>query len=97
MKLDARLQRLERLEHAHEAAERVRDRANRARLAQFFAEEGDPRAFPDFGEISPEFQARWTWLYLAWQTTPDGFIDGLLPEHLAPEVGAGYIFFPPVT
>ncbi|MHB1070117.1 MAG: hypothetical protein ACYC1W_09675 [Gemmatimonadaceae bacterium] len=87
--------RLLRLEHEHAAARRAGDRAHRERLAQLFREEGDPRTFDDFGELEPEFQVRWAWLYDAWKTTPAGFIEGELPAHLAPEPGPLVLFVPP--
>jgi hypothetical protein len=82
MNLDARLLRLE---HVHAVAERAQWRASRARLAQLFLDEGDPAENPTFAELTHVEQVRWAWLYTAWRTTPSGFLDGLLPEHLAPE------------
>jgi hypothetical protein len=93
MNLDARLLHLE---HAHAVAERAQWRAHRERLAQLFREEGDPRENPTFGELEPALQVRWAWLFDAWLTTPSGYVDGLLPQHLAPEPGPVVLFVPPV-
>jgi len=88
--------RLARLEAAHDTAQRASDRTHRARLAQFFRVDGDPRENSTFAELAPEARTRWAWLFDTWRDNAETFVNGVVDARFAPEPRpVGVCYTPP--